>query len=48
MFGDLIDLPSEVLQPRLHDFVGDLLFIKSHQLLNGADPFLEVLAQGSL
>ncbi len=45
MFGNFIDLPSEVLQPRLHDFVGDLLFIEGHQFFDGADASLEVLSQ---
>ena len=40
------DFAKKFLQPVLDDLLGDFLFIEGDQLFDGADAFLEVLAQG--
>src|SRR5215472_15843217 len=46
VLADIIDLAHESFQPGLHDLVGNFLFVKRHQLLDGAHAFTEILAQG--
>src|SRR5258706_9343024 len=41
-----VDLAQKILQAFVDDLLSDFLFIESDQLLDGADAFLEVLAQG--
>src|SRR6476646_4647236 len=43
--ADVVDLPDEVFQARLHDFVGDLFFVERDQFFDGAHAALQVLAQ---
>ena len=42
--GQVVDLPGELLQTVLEDFVGDLLLVEGDHFLDGADALLEVLA----
>ena len=43
---ELVDLGEEFLQPLVDNLFGDFLFVEGDQLLDGADAFFEVLAQG--
>src|SRR5579859_5479535 len=45
VLADVVDLAGEVFQARLHDFVGDLLFVEGDQLFDGAHAALQVLTQ---
>ena len=40
------DLAEKFLQPFVDDLFGDFLFVEGDQLLDGADAFFEVLAEG--
>jgi hypothetical protein len=41
-----VDLGKKFFQPLLDNLFRDFLFVEGDQLFNGADAFLEVLAQG--
>src|SRR5262245_40130882 len=46
VLADIVDLADKTFQARLNDLVGNLFLVKGDQLLDGANAFLEILAQG--